>query len=467
MQVVHLHRFGARPRDLKIIPHLGSPSKGMLVGPFRFAVHLITVLLVLSLAGNVRADLIIPPITESLESAQPIAIVPFGWKGRTTTPPIAIAEVISKDLEQSGRFAPIPRWELPSLPTTKGQVNFSNWRLLGANLVIGGMSRLPDGRYEVYFRLFDVFQKKQLTGYQFQAPSGELRTIAHRISDAIYEKLTGERGVFSTRIAYITETRTVAKRKHYTLYVADSDGENAIRILGSNQPLLSPAWAPDARKLAYVSFENGRSHIYVHKLAKNVRNRRQRVASFSGINGAPSWSPDGTQLAMTLSKDGNAEIYIMRLSNRHLRRMTKNGAIDTEPAWAPDGKSLVFTSDRSGTPQIYRIPVQGGTPERITFEGTYNARATFSPNGTHLAFVHGEQGAYRIALLEIDTGILDVLTETKLDESPSFSPNGSTILYATTDGQGSALAAVSTDGRVRYRLAVQKGGVREPAWSPW
>lgn len=415
------------------------------------------------MAGNVCADLEIPPITDSLEGAHPIAIVPFGWEDEMASPPVSIAEIISRDLERSGFFAPIPKRELPGLPTMKKEVRFSDWRLLGANLVIGAISFLPDGRYDIQFRLFDVFQEKQLAGVRFRAPAKELRKIAHKISDIIYEKLIGEPGAFSARIAYITETGGSGKEKRYTLYIADSDGEDAIGIRSSVHPLLSPAWAPDGQKLAYVSFENGQSHVYIQEIATKSRTQ---IAAFPGINGAPAWSPDGSQLALTLSKDGNAEIYIMRVRTRHLRRITRNGAIDTEPSWAPDGQSLVFTSDRSGRPQIYRVPVQGGTPRRITFKGTYNARAMFSPNGARLALVHRERGAYRIALLELDTGSLRVLTETNLDESPSFSPNGSIILYATTSGYGSTLAAVSVNRGIRYQLTVRGGKVREPAWSP-
>nr|VFJ91761.1 MAG: TolB protein [Candidatus Kentron sp. H]VFJ92973.1 MAG: TolB protein [Candidatus Kentron sp. H]VFJ99584.1 MAG: TolB protein [Candidatus Kentron sp. H] len=433
---------------------------------FLFSLRVITVLGFI-VAGNVRADLIIPPITESLESAQPIAIVPFGWEGTTAAPPLVIGKIVASDLERSGRFLPIPKQELPALPTTTEQVNFNDWRLLGANLVIGQMLHLPNGQYEVHFRLFDVFSGKQLTGHRFQAGSDGLRGIAHRISDTIYEQLTGERGVFSTRIAYITETGTTARKKRYRLYVADSDGKNEDQILSSRHPVLSPAWAPNKRKLAYVSFEEGAPHVYIHKLTGTAIQRRQRIASFPGINGAPAWSPDGSRLALTLSKDGNAEIYVVDLSTRRFDRITRNTAIDTEPAWSPDGRSLVFTSDRSGSAQIYRVPVQGGIPQRLTFQGRYNACATFSPDGTRLALVHRDEGPYRIALFDLDTSALWVLTESSLDESPSFAPNGGTILYATTDRYGSALATVSVDGRVRHRLAVEKGGVREPAWSPW
>jgi len=451
-------------RHLRIATCFQWISIKKIIHQYGFSIRFPIAVLGLFLVANAYADLEIPPITKSSAGAQPIAIVPFGWGDTTTSPPVSIAKIVSGDLERSGFFAPIPKQELPSLPTIREQVRFSDWRLLGANLVIGDISFLTDGRYSVSFRLFDVFQGKQLAGFRFRAPKDKLRSVAHNISDIIYEKLTGQPGAFSARIAYITETGISKREKRYTLYVADSDGENAIGIRSSPKPLLSPAWSPDGRKLAYVSFEGRESHVYVQDIATKIL---QRIAAFPGINGAPAWSPDGSRVALTLSKDGNAEIYIMRIKTRQLSRITRNGAIDTEASWAPDGQSLVFTSDRSGTPQIYRIPVQGGTPQRITFQGSYNTCATFSPDGTRLAFVHGDQGIYRIALLELNTGSFRVLTETELDESPSFSPNGSTILYGTTtSGYGSALAAISVDRGTRYQLGVRGGKVREPAWSP-
>nr|VFJ51413.1 MAG: TolB protein [Candidatus Kentron sp. DK] len=444
------------------------PRRGFTIRTLRVRVFSLVAFLGFFIAATgARADLVIPPITEGLESAQPIAIVPFGWEGVNAAPPTTIGTIIARDLQRTGRFSPVPETELPARPTASEQVDFGDWRLLGANLVIGKVTHLPNGKYDIYFRLFDVFSGKQLTGYQFQASTEELRATAHRISDIIYEQLTGERGAFSTRIAYITEVGLRGRDKRYTLYVADSDGENAIRILTSRRSIMSPAWAPNGQELAYVSFEDGSSHIYTHKLAKNAAQRRSRIASFRGINSAPAWSPDGARMALALSKDGNAEIYVLEVASGQFRRITQNGAIDTEPAWSPDGQSLAFTSDRSGSPQIYRVPVWGGTPERLTFEGRYNTCAAFSPDGKRLVFVQGDQGIYRIALLDLNTGSVNVLTDTQLDESPSFAPNGSTILYATAEGHGSTLATVSLDGRMRYRLSVQKGEVREPAWSPW
>lgn len=403
-------------------------------------------------------------ITQGIEGAQPIAIVPFGLQPGSQPPPQNIAQIISNDLTRSGRFSPLPLSDLPSRPSEASAVNFADFRILGVpNLVIGKINGLANGRFKVEFRLFDVFRGAQVTGYELDARPEELRRIAHQMSDIIYEALTGERGAFDTRIAYVTELRS-GESSQFALNVADSDGFNPQVVLESKAPIVSPAWSPDGQQLAYVSFEGERPRIFAQNLATGTR---QVMAAFPGLNGAPAWSPDGKYMAMTLSKDGNAEIYILDIDSGRLRRLTVGGAIDTEPAWAPDGKSLVFTSDRGGTPQIYRIPATGGQATRLTFEGKYNSRATFAPDGKSLALVHGTKGTFRTAVLDLENNALRVLTKTTLDESPSFAPNGSMILYATSDAGGGNLAGVSTDGRVRQELAAQQGDVREPAWSPF
>ena len=404
-------------------------------------------------------------ITRSTEAKQLIAIVPFGWQHGGEPPPADIATIVAEDLARSGLFEPIPFDSLPSRPFQHDQINFKDWRLLGpGSLVIGNITPSLDGTYVVEFQLYDVLRSRQVVGYQLTANKQAMRRVAHQIADQIYVKLTGVRGAFDTRVAYITEMRSTNGEARYLLNVADVDGHNEHVILDSARPVMSPAWSPDGKKLAYVSFESERPRIFIQEIATGAR---EEIVSFPGINGAPAFSPGGRSLAMTLSKDGNPEIYVMDLQTRRLRRITRSDAIDTEPAWSPDGQSLVFTSDRGGKPQIYRIVVEGGRPERITFEGSYNARPVYSPDGTKLALVHGDEGRYRIGLLDLENGALQVLTDSSLDESPSFAPNGNMILYATTDGAKTVLAAVSPDGRMHQRLAEESGRVREPAWSPF
>ena len=404
-------------------------------------------------------------ITRSTEAKQLIAIVPFGWQHGGEPPPADVAAIVSDDLARSGLFEPIPFDSLPSRPYRHDQITFKDWRLLGpGNLVIGNITPSLDGAYVVEFQLYDVLRSKQIVGYQLAANKQAMRRVAHQIADQIYMKLTGIRGAFDTRVAYVTEKRAAESEPRYFLNIADVDGHNEHVILDSARPVMSPSWSPDGKSLAYVSFESEQPRIFIQEIATGAR---EEIASFPGINGAPAYSPDGRSLAMTLSKDGNPEIYVIDLQTKRLRRITRNDAIDTEPAWSPDGRSLVFTSDRGGKPQIYRVVVQGGRPERVTFEGSYNARPIYSPDGTKLALVHGDDGRYRIGLLDLENGALQVLTDSSLDESPSFAPNGNMILYATIDGAKTVLAAVSSDGRMHQRLAEESGRVREPAWSPF
>lgn len=418
-------------------------------------------------SARAQAELTIQ-ITQGVQGALPIAVVPFGWQG-AKPPPQDLAAIIRADLARSGRFAPVPEKNLVARPHDAAEVNFKDWRTLGAdNLVVGKLALQPDGRYQVQFQLLDVLGAKQLTGYSIVSQAGDLRQTAHQISDIIYQTLTGQRGAFDTHIAYVTVSTDKAGKRTYRLAVADADGHDEQTILTSSQPILSPSWAPDGKRLAYVSFSGGRPAIYI----QNVVNQQvQRIADFPGLNSAPAWSPDGTRLAMTLSKDGNPDIYVMNLQTRALTRITRSYAIDTEAAWMPDGKSLVFTSDRGGSPQLYQIPVgptgATGPAQRLTFDGTYNARASIAPDGQHIAMVHGVDGAFHIAVLDTQSGDLRVLTNTRLDESPSFAPNGSMIIYATDENNRGVLEVVSVDGKVHQRLSLQQGDVREPAWSPF
>jgi len=404
-------------------------------------------------------------ITEGAEGALPIAVVPFGWQGPGQPPAENIGAIVDADLKRSGRFKTLPPQDMLAKPHTGADVEFRDWKVLGMeSLVVGQLRPNGTGGYMVRFQLFDVFKGEQLAGYSIPTTARDLRATAHHISDLIYEKLTGQRGAFATRVAYVTSMAAAEGEYKIALQVADADGYHPQTIVTSKEPLMSPAWSPDGRKLAYVSFEKGRPSIWVQEV---FTGRRQKVASYKGINGAPAWSPDGRKLALTLSKDGNPDIFVLDLSKRTVRPLTRHYAIDTEPAWSPDGRHIVFTSDRGGKPQIYRVSANGGKAQRVTFEGDYNARASYSPDGKSLTMVTRVSGAYRIGVLELDGGRLQVLSTGRLDESPSFAPNGSMVIYATKKGQQGELAAVSVDGRVRQRLALQAGDVREPAWAPY
>ena len=421
-------------------------------------------LFVLLLAGGSAHAALTIEITQGVEGATPVAVVPFGWSGNGRAAPENIAAIITADLNRSGRFESLPDRDLIAHPIGGAQVQFQNWRMVKVDdLVIGKVTETADGNFTVQFELYDVFGGKQLTAATYPSSRADLRRVAHHISDVIYEKLTGQRGAFNTQITYVTTSGSV-KNRTYTLLVADSDGYNPQTILTSGQPLMSPSWSPDGRQIAYVSFENKTAEIYIQEVATGSR---RKLASFKGINGAPAWSPDGRQLALTLSRDGNPEVYIMDVANAALRRLTNGAAIDTEPVWMPDGRSIVFTSDRGGSAQLYRISTRGGKAERLTFEGKYNAGADVSPDGRKIAMVHGNGGNYRIAVLDLQGGLLRVLTDGPMDESPSFSPNGSMVIYATRAGNREVLSAVSVDGRFRQRLSLQAGNVREPVWSPF
>lgn len=407
-------------------------------------------------------------ITQGFEGALPIAVVPFAFNAQSAAdraPPHNIGDIVSSDLHRSGRFKPLPVQDMLSRPSRDTEVDFRDWRALKTDsLLIGEVSPNGPGNYLIHFRLYDVIRGEQILGYSLPATGQDLRARAHQIADIVYEALLGQPGAFSTRIAYVAAIKNRQGTRRLHLRVADADGYNPQTIVSSEEPLMSPAWSPDGRKIAYVSFEQGKPAIWVQEV---FTGKREKIASFKGINGAPAWSPDGRHLALTLSKDGNPNIYIMDLRQRNLRQITRHYAIDTEPAWSPDGKQLVFTSDRGGKPQIYRIAIGSDRAERVTFEGRYNARASYSPDGRYLALTTQVDGDFRIAVLDLQNNDLQILSNGDLDESPSFAPNGSMVIYATRAGDKNVLAAVSTDGRVKQRLALQAGDVREPAWSPY
>jgi len=412
-------------------------------------------------------------INEGYENALPIAIVPFGYEELLPTgeskisvdkAPVDLASIISADLRRSGHFAPIPTETMPAHPTSLEGIVFSDWRSLDLdNMLMGTVVSEGKGLYQIDMRFMDVLRKKQVIGKRWtHIPKSKLRQVAHQISDLIYEELTGVRGAFNTQIAYVT-LRKVAGKRLYTLEIADSDGFNPQPILKSKMPIMSPSWSPDGKKLAYVSFESGRSNIVVQSLDGKYR---KVFANFKGINGAPAWSPDGKKMAMTLSKAGSADIYIMDMNSKKLRRLTKNWSIETEAAWAANGKSLFFNSDRRGQPQVFQVFLDTGEIRRVTFEGKYNGNPEISPDGRFLAVVHGK-GGFHIALQDLYTNEFTVLTDTFLDESPTFSPNGEMILYAMNKNSKGVLAVVAIDGKSTQTLKVKNGEVREPAWGPY
>jgi TolB protein len=419
--------------------------------------HLIWVLTFLLCGpGTAHAQLTIE-ITGAGAQRIPIAIVPFA--GEDSLPP-GISTIVRADLERSGFFRGL---ELPPIapePTETTSINYSEWRSrLADALLVGSVQQRPDGRFEVRFRVHDVVKQQPLGGIAYTLNKDQARATAHRISDFVYEKLTGEKGVFSTRIAYV-----VKRGNRYELQIADYDGANAETALASFEPIISPIWSPDGRRLAYVSFENKKPVVYIHSLADG---RRHVVANFKGSNSAPAWAPDGNRLAVVLSREGGSQLFMINADGSGVRRLASSTAIDTEPRFSPDGQWIYFTSDRGGTPQIYRMSAGGGEPQRITFEGSYNVSPRISPDGKTLAYITRNDAKFQVALLDLSTRQVQILTDSDRDESPSFSPNGRMILLATVIGERGVLSAVSADGRVKQRLSTAAGDVREPTWGPF
>jgi len=407
----------------------------------------------LSLPNTASAELQIE-IAKSFAEAPKVAIVPF--EADQTLHPI-----ITANLNRSGQLTSASN--LPEQPTRTQDLNLAAWQSVGIPyVVVGRVSAVASG-FEVQYELMDVNKNSRLLGEKINVPANRMREAAHLISDKIYQALTGVAGDFSGRIAYVLRERKNGK-PFFTLQIADSDGQQPRTVLESVEPILSPTWTPDGRKLAYVSFETGRPAIYLQDLATG---ERETLAQFKGLNGAPSFSPDGKQMLLTSSKDGNPEIYLMDLATKRLQRMTNDSAIDTEARFAPDGKSFVFTSDRGGTPQIYRYNLDNGQIRRLTFNGRFNARGSLSRDGQSLALVHRQSGQqYQVGIMDLASSVISILTPTPLDESPSFSPNGQMVVYATRERGRGMLAVMSTDGRFRMNLPSQSGEVREPAWAP-
>jgi TolB protein len=395
-------------------------------------------------------------ITTSGGRQVPIAVMPM--RGDASEPQ-SVSDVIGADLARTGLFKLVNTGGVTPLPTEPSEVNFSDWTSRSAEvLVIGKIEPVSEGRVEVRFRLFDVAKQGQLASYSYVVAPAQLRATAHRIADVIYERLTGDKGVFSTKITYV-----VKRGRRYELQVADADGYNAQSVLASNEPIMSPAWSPDGSRLAYVSFDQKKPVVVVQNLAQGTT---RVVANFRGNNSAPAWSPDSRSLAVALSKDGLTQVYRIPAGGGDPERLTESSGIDTQPAYSPDAQWIAFTSDRGGSPQVYRMPASGGAAQRLTFEGTYNVGPRYSPDGKSIAYVQRADGRYRIASLELATGQVTVLTDGTLDDSPSYAPNGKMILYEAQVGGRGQLAAVSGDGRVRQRLTSAAGDVQDPAWGP-
>lgn len=385
-----------------------------------------------------------------------LAMVPF--QAAPGQPQPALTQIAGDDLNRSGQIKLIDASGVPT-PFDPAQVNYGAWRAKGAEaLVIGQVTALPGGRFEVRFRLLDAVKRTQLAGFSYNIASEQWRATAHQIADIVYEKLTGTKGAFSSRIAYVQK-----QGRKFELRVADADGQNPRTVVRSGEPLISPMFSPDGGRLVYVSFEDKKPVVYVQSLANGSR---QKVAAFKGSNSAPAWSPDGRRLAVVLTRDAASQIYLINADGSGLSRLTEGGNIDTEPVFSPDGQTVYFTSDRGGSPQIYRVPVNGGDVKRVTFSGSYNVSPAVSPDGRLLAFISRDEGRFRVALLELATGQTRVLTDSARDESPAFAPNGQSVLYATVQGGRGILGTVSLDGRTRARLSESGVDAREPAWGP-
>lgn len=384
----------------------------------------------------------------------PIAIASFADE---TIAPAQVSAIIKADLARSGFFKVI---DTGGVLSETSAINYGDWKSRGADaLVVGSVQRLADGRFDVRYRLLDTVKGSQLSALSMTAPDSRTRVTAHKIADDIYEKLIGARGAFATRIAYVTKSG-----REYRLEVADADGEGVHVALRSNEPIISPAWSPDGTRVAYVSFENKKPVVYVQNL---VTRQRTVLANYKGSNSAPSWSPDGSRLVLALSRDGSTQSYIVNADGSGLRRLTSSSGIDTEPQFSADGQSIYFTSDRSGGPQIYKMSVAGGDAQRVTFKGAYNISPRVSPDGKTLAYISRRDGNFQLYAMDLSNGQELRLSDTAKDESPSFSPNGKYIMYATETGRRGSLAVVSVDGRVKQRLTTQAGDVREPTWGPF
>lgn len=434
----------------------------------QFFIQLSTALIAAALVSHSALALLDISITQAMDSAVPIAVVPLKMKV-DRVPTLDVAQIVRQDLARSGEFNAMSPLQMREQPSDITGIHLDYWRQAGIeNMVVGTMEQVDDDDYRVTVSLVDLFAdktSKTLMAKQFVVRSSLLRNLAHHISDLVYFKMTGVKGAFSTQVAYVTTEWQQGKPFRYRLQIADVDGYNPRPLLTSKEPIMSPAWSPDGRKLAYVSFEKKRAEIYISDI---VTGKRRRISALPGINGAPSWSPDGTHLAVVLSKEIAPKIYTVDLRNGQLKQLTFGYSIDTEPRWLADGKTMVYTSNRGGKPQIYELNLATMDSKRLTYDGDYNARAAVADVGNKMVMIHrNERGGFNIAVQDRKTGQLHVLTNTQLDESPTLSPNGRMVMYGTLQNNKRVLGAVSIDGRVRLQLPATDGDVQEPAWSPF
>ncbi|SNS56405.1 TolB protein [Pseudomonas japonica] len=404
-------------------------------------------------------------VTSGSDRAAPIAVVPFGLQGGSVLPE-DMADIIGNDLRNSGYYAPIPRQNMISLPSQASEVIFRDWKALGAQYIMVGSIVPSGGRLQVQYALFNVATEQQVLTGSVSGTVDQLRDMSHFIADQSFEKLTGIKGAFSTRMLYVTAERFSTNSTRYTLQRSDYDGARAVTLLQSREPILSPRFAPDGKRIAYVSFEQRRPRIFVQHIDTG---RREQITNFEGLNGAPAWSPDGNRLAFVLSRDGNPEIYVMDMGSRQMTRVTNSPAIDTEPFFGKDGSTLYFTSDRGGKPQIYKTSIGSGGAERVTFVGNYNANPKLSADEKTLVMIHRQEGFtnFKVAAQDLQRGSVKILSDTNLDESPTVAPNGTMLIYATRQQGRGVLMLVSLNGRVRLPLPTAQGEVREPSWSPY
>ena len=417
------------------------------------------------MAGIAAADEKNILVTSGSDRATPIAVVPFGWQGGSVLPD-DMAQIVSDDLRNSGYYAPIPKGYMISQPNQASEVVFRDWKAVGAQYLMVGNITPAGGRLQIQYTLFNVATEQQVLTGSVSGTAEQLRDMAHYISDQSFEKLTGIKGAFSTRLLYVTAERFSVDNTRYTLQRSDYDGARAVTLRQSREPILSPRVAPDGKRIAYVSFEQRRPRIFVQHIDTG---RREQITNFEGLNGAPAWSPDGSRLAFVLSKDGNPDIYVMNMASRQLSRVTSGPGINTEPFWGKDGSTIYFTSDRGGKPQVYKANVNGGGAERVTFIGNYNANPKLSADEKTLVMIHRQDGFtnFRVAAQDLQRGTVKILTDTNLDESATVAPNGTMVIYATRQQGRGVLMLVSINGRVRLPLPTAQGEVREPSWSPY